>query len=227
MLFGDPAIYLLAVAVVVSSRSRAALPALLFTAMTFALGRRFGGDMAVLGVVPLALAGTRLLTKSKSLTKSEELPKSKLPGLLGLGALGGAVVLLALGHVPVTSLGAFLGASWDANALPVEAVEFARSHGLGPNGFHAFRFGGYVAFQLEPDFQDGRVRAWPPQFWRDERAATQSPAEFAAWLDRLGATWALTACDPSPLSGYRLLEGNRAWNRLHKDDVAEVWVRVR
>jgi hypothetical protein len=221
-LSADPAIFALGAAVLLCAwltrdRAWASAPALLFAAMTFGLGRRFGGDLALLGAVPVALAATGARFDG---TRARR-------GALGLASLGSALLLLRLGQVPLLSLGVLAGFEWDPFALPVEAAQAARAAGLGPRGFQAFRFGGYVGFvnPEEPQFQDGRVRAWPPAFWTNEIAAMQSPAAFAAWLDRWGVTWALVSATPAPLSGYGLLDRAPQWKRIHADDTAEVWVR--
>jgi hypothetical protein len=148
-----------------------------------------------------------------------------MPLLSLLCALG----LLSLGRVPLAHLGSFWGTGWDPAAQPVSAVAELERRGLSSrHGFHSIAFGGYVAWRLPEagTFQDGRVRAWPESFWRELVRACQSPAAFAALLDRTGAQWALVAVRPGSLSGHGLLSGDPRWRRVYDDDVAELFLRA-
>jgi len=218
---GEPYLFAMGALVAAAAATRAGrpwvAPVLLHLALTFGLGRRFGGDLALVGAVPLALALEAIVAPAR--------PVRSLAA--GAAALATALVLMIAGRVPLLELGSLLGSRWDERTLPVEAVERARRLGLGPRGFHAYRFGGYVAFRMPEagDFQDGRVRAWPPEFWHELAAACETPQAFAAYLDRAGVGWALVSATPAPLSGHGLLGGAPGWRLVHADPVAELYVR--
>lgn len=118
-----------------------------------------------------------------------------------------------------------VGARWNPDGLPVRAARFISREGLAGRFYNAYHDGGYLAFALDqPIFQDGRPRAWPPEFWSDMYAADESPARFEAWMRKLDVEWAVTARYPTPLTGAGKLSPER-WALVYWDNVNEVWLR--
>ncbi len=193
------------------------LSAAVFSAAALLLGRRFGADAAIVGIVPIAILFDRIRPLD-----------SRMRALVtGTSALGACLLLMAASRVPLTSLGAFLGATWENSQLPVDAITEMKQLHLDGRGFTAYRFGGYVAWTLPEvgDFQDSRPRAFPRAFWEELAAAQASPAAFRAYLDRWNASWALTTAFPDAFSGHGLLRNAPGWRLVSTDETAELYVR--
>jgi hypothetical protein len=194
------------------------LPTVAFGGAAFLLGRRFGADAAVVGLVPIALLIDRLRPTETRLRA------------LGTGAVTLCICSLLLigSRVPVTMLGHFLGPSWERSRLPVAAAAELSKLGLSGGGFSSYRFGGYLAWTLPEngDFQDSRPRAFPRAFWSGLGTALQSQEAFCAYLDQWKVSWALTTAFPDSYSGYGLLRGAPGWRLLRSDATAELYVRT-
>jgi hypothetical protein len=123
-------------------------------------------------------------------------------------------------------LGFPFGAQWDERVVPVRAVRFLEANGIQGRGFNSLADGGYLAYARpqEQTFADGRIMAFPKEFFPQWLAAERSPAAFQAWLVEKGAEYALATRLRERHGGYRLLDGP-GWALVYWDQTAEVWLR--
>jgi hypothetical protein len=124
-------------------------------------------------------------------------------------------------------IGHRLSPTWDAAAVPVRAAAFVAASGLSGRGFHSYDDGGYLEWALPgvPAFVDGRVQAFPPEFFRRLYAAGHGSLEFQGFLRELGVEWAMPSRISPWLSGRGLLDGSPDWALVYWDDRNEVFVR--
>jgi hypothetical protein len=113
---------------------------------------------------------------------------------------------------------------WNAEALPVRAVAFAREHGIEGRLFNAYDHGGYVEWAGYPAFVDGRVQCFPPEFFREFYRASHDARDFQAWLRSLDVEWAIPSRISPWLGGRDLLDGPD-WALVYWDDLNEVFLR--
>ncbi len=137
-----------------------------------------------------------------------------------------ALVALALSTNVGRYSGVKLAATWDPHEIPVRAVEFVKREGLEGRLYNTFGDGGYLAWALPhvPVFQDARVLAYSPAFFKQQLDVEGSPPHFAAMLDRLNVEWALTSAIPGALTGAGLLR-DPAWALIYWDDLSELRIR--
>jgi hypothetical protein len=167
-------------------RWRDQLPVLLVAALA-ARSIRFGADFALLAA-PLA---ARALS-----TRVEALPwPGRLTSLRGKATVVTGALLVALALVG--RLGAAappLSVALDREALPLEAVQFAETHGLRERMYNDFADGAYLAFQGFPRYRvfiDPRLPAYPRAFHRLLGRSEVPRPEWDAALERLGVETAL------------------------------------
>lgn len=116
--------------------------------------------------------------------------------------------------------------AFDPTALPVRAADFARREGLTGPYFNSFRDGGYLEYALDqPAFQDGRVLAWPQEFFAKLQEAETNRGRFQRYLRELGAEWAFALRRPEKLGGFRLFHESPDWALVYWDGVTEVYLR--
>jgi hypothetical protein len=137
-----------------------------------------------------------------------------------------ALVALAVS----TNLGRYmdleLAARWNEHEQPVRAVAFIKAHGLGGRFYNAFGDGGYIAWVMPqlPIFQDARVLAYSPDFFRRQLGVEHQPDRFDALMTSMGVEWAVTSGTPGSLTGAGLLPDQR-WALVYWDDISELRVR--
>ncbi len=115
---------------------------------------------------------------------------------------------------------------FDAQLLPVRAVEFARKVGLDGRVWNGFTDGGYVQWALPevPAFQDARVLAYDAEFFHAQQRAESSPESFQAHLRSWDVEWVLTTNVPGGLTGNGLIRGPD-WALVYWDELNEIYVR--
>ncbi len=110
---------------------------------------------------------------------------------------------------------------------PAGALDFARSHDLGPRVHNAFVYGGFVAWAGTPDFQvlvDGRNdMVYPPEFFLRCTQAQRSPTEFAALRREFPSDWVLADNTPGRET-FGFLAFDEAWMPVYWSDTAVVYV---
>ena len=137
---------------------------------------------------------------------------------------------LMIVRVPIVDLARNLRGGGDALEPPdlfsPAAMQFARDRGLSGPAFTSINLGGYVAWHLYPSvraFIDARLQAYPPEFFRDVRAASSDPAAWAA-LTR-NVDWAILSVPRvNEWSGTGRFDPND-WGQVYKDQAVEILVR--
>jgi hypothetical protein len=117
------------------------------------------------------------------------------------------------------------GHAFESSALPVRAAEFIKSQGIDGPMFNAFRDGGYLEWAIPEQrwFQDGRIQAFPEEFFRRELEVDQVPGRFRQWLSDLGVEWAIVSRWPEWMTG-RLRLDSPEWALIYWDEASEIRV---
>jgi hypothetical protein len=116
--------------------------------------------------------------------------------------------------------------------FPVEAVRFLREHGIRGPLFNTYEYGGYLIWQGEPVFIDGR--ALSEQVFQDYRVILGSPPGDAArgqTLERYGVTaMVVNGFEYNSGTLYPLVTGadvarRDGWHLIYEDAQALIFVR--
>jgi hypothetical protein len=207
--------FLVPLTLVLAWRLRRDSPALLVTLAVFAVlgfrAVRMVFDFQIIAAVALALAFAWL--------------RERWSAQVAGGAIAVVVLALVVWRVQWFAAVRFVPA-FDEQAMPVRAAQFIREQGLDGRLFNAFTDGGYLEWALPdvPAFQDGRVQAWPPEFFLREQQADEKPETFRAWLRELNVEWAVTRHRDSRMSGYRQLEAPD-WALVYWDEASQIYLR--
>jgi hypothetical protein len=112
-----------------------------------------------------------------------------------------------------------------ANITPSTALEAAEKYGVSGPVFNDYQFGGYLIFRGIKTFIDGRAELYIDNLFPILHAGEQGSDRkaFLSLLRKYNVTWALVA-DKS--RGADKLERSGQWNKIYKDDVADVFVRT-
>jgi len=137
-----------------------------------------------------------------------------------MNAAVAALAVLLLGAIGIANLGALHRDLERKN--PVEAVRALEATGRqNERGFHYFDFGGFLVFHGIPSFVDGRLEPFLDSGIFDRYIEIETRADVDG-LEREGVRWVLSKV------GTRLSEAlakRPEWERVHRDGLAEVWVR--
>jgi len=91
---------------------------------------------------------------------------------------------------------------------------------------NSFRDGGYLEYALEqPAFLDGRIFAWPAEFFSQLQSAEADRGRYQAWMRELGAEWAIATRRVERLGGFRLFHASPDWALVYWDGLNEVFLR--
>jgi hypothetical protein len=143
-----------------------------------------------------------------------------------------AAALLAAGLVWGAGTGRFFqlrAAEW---RFPVEATRFLREHGIRGPLFNTYEYGGYLIWQGEPVFIDGR--ALSEQVFQDYRVILGSPPGDPArgqTLERYGVTaivangFEYNSGTLYPLVPALMSPSETSWHLIYEDAQALVFVR--
>jgi hypothetical protein len=139
--------------------------------------------------------------------------------------LWGLLSLMGIASNTRRYLNLTLDQRWDNARLPIRAAKFIRGHRLEGHYFNSFSDGGYLEYALPnlPAFQDGRVQAYPPEFFLEQLEAN-TPEKFDRFLRRLGVEWALARGQDTALNGNSLIPTS-GWALVYWDDLNELFVR--
>jgi len=145
-----------------------------------------------------------------------------VPVLLLAGTL-----LLNASVIPV----AWAKSDYISRLFPVKAVDYMQEHGLTKSVFNFYYWGGYLIFRNVPVFVDGRADVYEmsgkPVF-RDTLDAfnareTKKAADPTDILDKWGARAVLV---PPGYVINVILEQNKEWKEVYRDEAAVVYKRV-
>lgn len=144
--------------------------------------------------------------------------------LAGVGLV--ALSMQVHNYVPAL-FGARFGAEWDPASMPVVAARWIQAHPeLPARVFNSMEDGGFLesALPWRRWFLDGRVQAFPPSLFREEREAWSSPATFSAFLDRHQVEWMVLPRVEyaAPLQG---LLDSAQWALVHWDGTSAILIR--
>jgi hypothetical protein len=215
-----PFFVLAPLAVVVAAARWREWPALLAAVVVFVgLGfhaRREVSDFYLVAAV--ALSGGLAFVRRR--WSGAGLPAAAVVSLLvaGLGFSGSEVLprLRALRISP----------AFDETQLPVRAAAFARREGITGRLVNSFRDGGYLEYALDqPAFLDGRIFAWPPEFFSQLQRAEADKSRYQGWLKELGAEWAIATRRMERLGGFRLFHATPEWALVYWDGLNELYLR--
>lgn len=173
----------------------------------------------------LSLAVRRLSTSLNALTSRMNSVEQRLVG----HALPVVVVLIAMfaamhgGQLGSTQL---INATFDAQRMPVAAVDYLAVHGIRSHVFCPDDWGGYLVYRLYPDislFMDDRHDFYGESYVREYMQVAKAGPNWRTVLDRYGVNWVLTPAD-SPLASVLALCPE--WTALYADANARVFRRV-
>lgn len=137
-------------------------------------------------------------------------------------AAAGLVVVLGL----MAGRQAAGGETWALERYPVEAMRMVEDDGLlGGRLLTTDMWSGYVISAYWPRqqvFMDDRFDMYPTALMDDYVTLSRGLAGWAEILERHDIGTVVWPVD-KPLA--QLLEGNEGWERVHRDEVAGVWVR--
>ena len=184
---------------------------------------------AVLGLRYLRLTPLVLLATAPMLA-------ARLPALTARGIDRRAVVItagvlaLACSRIPLRLLLTEIELGARAVAPPQffsdGAIAFIERTGLEGNVFNSHNLGGYLAWELYPrvrTFQDSRLQAAPPEFFRSIILASRSQADWNALV--ADVDWAVVSVPrPNELSGHGRFPSSE-WGSVYLDDAIEIVVR--
>gem|GEM_PF-2142697 len=119
-----------------------------------------------------------------------------------------------------------LHAAWSEDRVPVRATRFLIEQNIQGRGFNSMADGGYLSYARPgiPTFSDGRLQAFPDNFFPSWTAAEQHNESFRVWLGTFDVEYALTTRLKEKLGGYRALNSPQ-WALVYWDDLNEVWLR--
>jgi hypothetical protein len=107
-----------------------------------------------------------------------------------------------------------------------QAVEFVRAQDLSGPVFNSNNLGGWIEWTMYPrvrTFQDSRLQAYPPEYFRRILAASRSQVQWDALVS--GVDWAvLSLARPNALSGDRRFPAGN-WATIFWDEAVEIVVR--
>jgi hypothetical protein len=118
-----------------------------------------------------------------------------------------------------------LGAVFNKQRLPVDAVAYLKQHVPEGNGFNEFHWGGYLLHELWPAqrvFIDGQTDFYGEALTREYLDAALLHAGWRDVLDRYDVRWVIFSTD-TPF--VRALEETPGWHAVYSDDVATVLLR--
>ena len=136
-----------------------------------------------------------------------------------------AVVLLVLGvGVAILRTSPPAQAAEIARVLPAGAVAWLDAHEPGTRMFNRYEWGGYIG-QHRPDhliFMDGRADLYGDALLQMYVGIIGLHGDPQVTFDRYGIDYAVFPPD-TPLAGW--FDGSAAWQRVHLDATAGIWVR--
>jgi hypothetical protein len=106
----------------------------------------------------------------------------------------------------------------DERAFPVRACRRLDPAG-GIRLFNSLSAGGYVAWFFDdavPVFQDGRIHAYPPRFFRALQSAAKDPKRWRRWIERYGIDTVLLRIDECTPAQIEVLE-DPGWKTVYRD----------
>jgi hypothetical protein len=110
---------------------------------------------------------------------------------------------------------------------PVAATAFLlRERPPGPL-FHALSFGSYLIWAAQPDypvFVDPRLELYPMAIWEDYLAISGGAPDWEARLARYGVRLLMLSPAEQPALMVAVA-GSPRWERIYRDDAAEIWRR--
>ncbi|HLL54462.1 MAG TPA: hypothetical protein VK447_12995 [Myxococcaceae bacterium] len=215
-----PFFFLVPLAVLATAMRWREWPSLLAAVVVFAaLGfhaRREMSDFYLLAAVGLSSGLAALRQRWAGAGKAVVVG---LPLLLLGGGFFGAEVLARARALRIAP-------EFDPTQLPVRAAAFARSEGITGRLVNSFRDGGYLEYALEqPAFLDGRIFAWPAEFFSQLQSAEADRGRYQAWMRELGAEWAIATRRVERLGGFRLFHASPDWALVYWDGLNEVFLR--
>jgi hypothetical protein len=141
-----------------------------------------------------------------------------------------AALAVACSRIPLPLLATEIEVGTRAVAPPEffssGAIAFIERTGLQGNVFNSHNLGGYLAWELYPRvrvFQDSRLQAAPPAFFRSLILASRSQADWNALVADID--WAVVSVPrPNELSGHGRFPASE-WGSVYMDDAMEIVVR--
>jgi hypothetical protein len=110
--------------------------------------------------------------------------------------------------------------------FPQGAVDFIRTNGLQGPVYNSHNLGGWLAWTLYPDvrvFQDSRLQAYPPEYFRAMLEASRSQESWNALVSAVD--WAIVSLPrPNALSGVGRFPPDD-WASVYDDGSVEILVR--
>jgi hypothetical protein len=145
-------------------------------------------------------------------------------------AITAAVLAVASSRIPlpllVTEVAVGTRAVAPTEFFSAGAIAFIERTGLNGNVFNSHNLGGYLAWELYPRvriFQDSRLQAAPPEFFRSLILASRSQADWNALV--ADVDWAVVSVPrPNDLSGHGRFPASE-WGSVYMDDAMEIVVR--
>ncbi|MFH1454416.1 MAG: tetratricopeptide repeat protein [Armatimonadota bacterium] len=161
----------------------------------------------------------------------------KLLNLSRLKALEKPLALTGIIILVIYSFFMFRGVRFDELSVewemfPKEAVLFLQANELPPNIFNAYEWGGYLAFNLYPQYKiyiDGRVNfAYPIKVYTDYLNITACSKDWQKLLDEYNAEIIMTAKIKeriNPVFNYSI-KNSKNWEKIYEDEVCIIYIKT-
>lgn len=154
--------------------------------------------------------------------------RSSAPGVISTPLLNALILALITFAVAIKAVDASLpntNRKAIAQFVPVAAVEYLKQHPLPGPLFNAYNWGGYLIWELYPDYPvyvDGRTDLYDDAILREYLAAALGQASYTATLDKYGMNLVLIE-NHSGLADR--LATDAAWELVYADEQAVIYRR--
>ena len=164
---------------------------------------------------------TNLERKARKVRMVRQLRVPHRPTTIALGMINW-ILLILLPALVISSAALSAPAQiWQRENLPVEAVEWIRTHRPAGKMFNHYNWGGYLIWRLWPDYRvfvDGRTYLYGDEFLLHQYM-NASPETLDAWKVNL----VLTRPDDPLVAHLACTDG---WQETYHDEIAAIWTRT-